>query len=260
MAGSSRPEGLRSRHFSFRRLPLQKPRGVGGLRASRVAYLAKKQYDKAIEDFSEAIRLDPGHAISFMRRGNAYKARQEHDKAINDYSEAIRLDPKSAVAFYNRGLAYSAKKQFDKAIDDCSEAIRIDSKHVAAFNSRGLNYSAKKEYDRAKEDYAEVLRLDPHSAQAFNNLAWLLATCPRDSVRDGKKAIVYATKAGELTAWKSYHPISTLAAAHAECGDFKEAVKWGKMAIAIGIDDNEDLEVARKQLKQYEEGKPYRED
>jgi len=73
------------------------------------AHYAKGDYDGAIADFSEAIRLDPKFAIAFSGRGLAYSAKGDHDRAIADFNEAIRLDPKSRIAFYNRGLAYDAK-------------------------------------------------------------------------------------------------------------------------------------------------------
>jgi tetratricopeptide (TPR) repeat protein len=98
------------------------------------AHYAKGDYDGAIADFSEAIRLDPKFAIAFSGRGLAYSAKGDHDRAIADFNEAIRLDPKSRIAFYNRGLAYDAKGDYDRAIADYTEAIRLDPKFAAAFD------------------------------------------------------------------------------------------------------------------------------
>jgi tetratricopeptide (TPR) repeat protein len=64
--------------------------------------LDKKDYDKAIKDFDEAIRLDPQFATTFALRGNAWFAKKDYDKAIKDFAEAIRLDPKDARAFNSR--------------------------------------------------------------------------------------------------------------------------------------------------------------
>src|SRR5438128_2558409 len=81
-------------------------------------WLKKKEYDKAIADFSEAIRILPDNATGYLTRGGAYHSKKEYDKAIADFSEAIRLDPKSSLAFASRGLAYKSKKDYDKAIAD----------------------------------------------------------------------------------------------------------------------------------------------
>ncbi len=229
------------------------------------AYYTTKEYDKAIEDYSEAIRLDPKLADAYVNRGVAYVDKKEYDKAIEDYSEAIRLDPKYAAdAYTNRGTAYAKKKEYDKAIEDYSEAIRLDPKYAAAYTNRGLTYVDKKEYDKAIEDYSEAIRLDPKDARPCGCLAWLLATCPKDSVRDGNKAVEYATKACELSEWKNANKsaflLDILAAAQAETGNFEEAVKWQNKVIELGYDDKEKTEKARQRLKLYEEGKPYRDE
>jgi tetratricopeptide (TPR) repeat protein len=134
-----------------------------------------------------------------------------------------------------------------------------DPKDAKGFVDRADDYVDRGEYDKAIADYKEAIRLAPEESEGYNSLAWLLATCTEDRVRDGKKAVELATKACELTKWKDADTLSTLAAAHAECGHFDEAVKWQKKALKIGFDDAEDTKAAREQLKLYEAGKPYRE-
>ncbi len=127
--------------------------------------------------------------------------------------------------------------------------------------SRGVVHAQKKEYDKALSDYREQVRLHPDDTGTIVTLVWFLATCPKDGLRDGKNALELITKACEgVTPEKPYYPgyIGGLAAAHAECGNFVEAVKWQKKAIEAGIDDKPELEKARARLKLYEAGKPYR--
>ena len=62
----------------------------------------------------------------------------DYDRAIKDSDEAIRLEPNSSGAFYNRGLAWGQKTDYDRAIKDFSEAIRIDPNNADAFHNRGL--------------------------------------------------------------------------------------------------------------------------
>jgi carboxyl-terminal processing protease len=133
------------------------------------AYHQKNDFDRAIADYSEAIRLDPKYALAFGNRGSTYDDKKEFDRAIADYNEAIRLNPKYAVAFNNRGVAHRNKKEFDRAIADYSEAIRLDPKYALAFNNRGLVHYGKKEFDRAIADYSEAIRLNPKYAEAINN-------------------------------------------------------------------------------------------
>ena len=64
---------------------------------------------------------------AFFNRGLAYQIERNIDRAIADYSEAIRLDPTFARAFNNRGAAYAAKQDYDRAIADYNQAIRLES-------------------------------------------------------------------------------------------------------------------------------------
>jgi len=88
-------------------------------------------------------------AIAQHKRGLAYRNKGDFDRAIADLSEAIRLDPKYAEAYYGRGLAYGNKGDLDRAIADYSEAIRLDPKLAAAYNNRGNAYKNKGDFDRA---------------------------------------------------------------------------------------------------------------
>jgi tetratricopeptide (TPR) repeat protein len=115
----------------------------------------KKEYDKAISDYTEAIRLKPDNAFAYNNRGYAYDAKKDYDKAISDYTEAIRLKPDYAISYNNRGNAYGAKKDYDKAISDYTEAIRLKPDYAFAYNNRGNAYDEKKEYDKAISDYTE---------------------------------------------------------------------------------------------------------
>jgi len=89
------------------------------------AYGDKREYDRAIEDFNQAIRLDPHNAPAFNNRGRAFGGRREYDRAIEDFDRAITLDPNAAVAFNNRCFARATVNQFQKAVADCNESLRL---------------------------------------------------------------------------------------------------------------------------------------
>ncbi len=134
-----------------------------------VEYGKKQDYDRAIADYNQAIKLDPNSALAFRNRGLAYYYKQDYDRGIADYNQAIKLDPNSAIAFYNRGLAYYYKRDYDRAIADYNRAIKLDPNDAAAFNNRGYAYQAKQDYDRAIPDYNEAIKLDPNDALVFRN-------------------------------------------------------------------------------------------
>jgi len=129
-----------------------------------------KDYDKAIEAFSEAIMLDPNNTLAYRGRGDACRMKRQFDRAINDCNEAIRLDPNYARAFCTRGAAYCGKGQYDQAISDCNEAIRLDPNNARAYAFRGDAYQGKGQYDQIS-DFSEAIRLDPNYAWAYTKRA-----------------------------------------------------------------------------------------
>ncbi len=183
-----------------------------------------KDYDKAITDCDEAIRLDPGFANAYGCRGLVWAGRSEFDKALADYTEAIRLNPRGGWVYENRGYAWENKKQFNKAI----------------------------------ADYGEAIRLDPKGALAYNATAWIWATCPETKYRDGKKAVEAATHACELSQWRDAEHLGTLAAAYAEAGEFAKAIEFQVKAIKL-YTSPADQKMGEARLELYIEKKPYRE-
>ena len=121
------------------------------------AYYQKGAFDRAISDFTEAIRLDPKNAVAFGIRGRAYSKKRNVGEAIADYTEAIRLNPKDDSAFYFRGEAYRQKADYDRAIADYTEAIRLNPKDVfASYYARGGAYVDKGDYGHAISDFIIV--------------------------------------------------------------------------------------------------------
>lgn len=133
------------------------------------AYDDKHDYDHAIQDYNEAIRLDPILAAAFYGRGEAYDHKGNFDRAIKDDSEAIRLNPDFAYAYDARGRAHRNKGDFDHAIQDYDEAIRLDPNYALAFNNRGDSHRSKGDYDDAIRDFSEAIRLNPKLVSAYGN-------------------------------------------------------------------------------------------
>jgi len=126
------------------------------------------------------------------------------------------------------GKHQEAVELFTKVIDAGGEPGVL----ATAFTNRGLVEGRRGEWQRAIEDYREAIRLQPKLATAHNNLAWLLAACPVDALRNGQEAVERATWACNATDWSNPSCLGTLAAACAEVGDFGQAVRWQERALA----------------------------
>lgn len=125
-------------------------------------YNAKGDNDRAIADYSQAIKLDPSNPAFYNDRGDAYYDNNDPEHAIADYSAAIRIDPKHTNAYLNRCWLYlnSNIANPDRAIADCSEAVRLDPQNARAYYYRGQGYLQKNDADHAIADYTEAIKLD----------------------------------------------------------------------------------------------------
>ncbi|GCL40716.1 serine protease [Dolichospermum planctonicum] len=127
-----------------------------------LVYSLSKDYKKAIADYTEAIRLAPNNAEYYSSRGNAYSLLNDENKATADYKRAVSIEPKDAEDYKNRGSAYLGLKDYKKAISDFTEAIRIAPKNLLYFQyyqSRAEAYSLSKDNKKAIADFTEAIRL-----------------------------------------------------------------------------------------------------
>lgn len=124
----------------------------------------KGQYDSAIPDFDEAVRLDPNNYQAFNNRGNAYTNKGQYDRAIPDYDQALRINPNYALSYSNRGNAYRLKGQYDRAIQDYNKAIQINPNYARAYYYRGITKQKKGDIAGGNADIARAKQLNPHIA------------------------------------------------------------------------------------------------
>jgi tetratricopeptide (TPR) repeat protein len=218
----------------------------------------KGEHQKALANFAEAIRLDPKTALRYAHRANTWRAMGHYEYALLDVNYAIRLDPNYADAYAGRGNAWYDKDDYDKAIADFDQAIRLKPKVAVYYRNRGKSYFKHGSFNRAIADYNEAIRLDPSNEWGYARLAYLRATCPDERFRDGPAALELAKKAYELDGGKEAHPLSALAAAYAELGQFDQAVAFETKAVDLETFVKSKAE-ARERLAVYQSGKPWRE-
>jgi HEAT repeat protein len=190
-------------------------------------------------------RVKAIHALGKVDRGSD-KTIASLMAMLHDEDDLVRQQ--SAQELGTQGAkAKIAVAALKESLNDPNQAV----KSFAEMSLRQLDY------DWALQDYEQAVKRNPKEPQGHSDLAWLRATCPDAKVRDGKQAIEHATKACELTQWQNAAYLETLAAAHAQNGDFKQAVQWQTKALE-GHDPNLDVEQAQSRLKLYQLGKAYR--
>ncbi len=196
-----------------------------------------------------------------LRTGLREFQNKDYDAAVASLTEVIRRRPADPGAYYLRGLAYFHLKEYAKAVEDQGEAIRQDeSGDVSPYHiARGHAFCKLKRYEDALHDYEDAVQRTPNDGRVLNELAWFLATCPDDQFRNGQEALEHARRACELAPIPTHW--DTLAAAHAELGNFTEAVQWQEKALVEpdeGIE--QDLAGAKRRLQLYKHEKPFRDE
>jgi tetratricopeptide (TPR) repeat protein len=129
------------------------------------AFINKGDYDRAIADYDQAIRLKPTTS-AYGSRALAYSSKGEYDRAIADCDQALKLDPNNDTAYNNRAFASIKKGDYDRALADLDRAIKLEPELVPAYTIRGLVYQAKGNRELATADFSKALssRAEPLTA------------------------------------------------------------------------------------------------
>jgi len=141
----------------------------------------KGEYDKAIDNFETARRLNPqflaiqSHLMAaYNSRGQQHFNKKEYKEAYEDVTTAINIDPKNSIPYVNRCVInLYGRKDYDHALEDCNAAIRLSDKSSMAYNHRGFAYEMKKNREAAVADYSKALEIDPNNQVARDNLGRL---------------------------------------------------------------------------------------
>jgi tetratricopeptide (TPR) repeat protein len=255
------------------------------------AHGLKTDYKAALDDLNEASQLDPANLAMFLLRASVFEEMKEREKALADVDRVLKLAPGLTEAMRLRAvilagsgkfaeattqleqlhretpadedvalqlaLFYNAAKRPHKAVQMFDKMLAEKPGNANALQGRADALLSMGKQAEAIADYEKVLAQDPKNAEVLNNLAWVLATSPDEKLRNGKRALELATRSAESTSYNQAHILSTLASAYAELGDFDNARKWSQKSVEIGKESIK--EELQKELKSYQDNKPWRE-
>ena len=198
------------------------------------------ELDKAISHFETALRIrsskrDPhysvGSAFVQVNLADALSRKGQPDEAIVHYEEAIKSQPNYADAYYNRGNILFAEGRVEEAMADWEKTLQIRPNDADAHTCLGNALLRRGSLKEAVAQYENAIALAPEDPHSRINIAWVFATAPDASIRDGIKAVEFAQQAMELSGGNDPKFLRTLAAAYAESGRFSEAITTAKQAI-----------------------------
>jgi len=198
--------------------------------------------DEAIIQFQKALEIKPDLVDAHNNLGFCLLQKGRMDEAIIQYQEALALQPKSANFHNGLGNALLQKGHMDEAVIQYQKALEIQPDFTDAHNNLGYAYESLGNAFRRKgmaaeamAYYQKAIELQPQFIPAQISLAWMLATWPEPSVRNGGRAVALAEQADRFSRDKDPLILRTLAAAYAEAGRFPEAVLTAKQALALAV-------------------------
>ncbi|MGA3179360.1 MAG: tetratricopeptide repeat protein [Verrucomicrobiota bacterium] len=225
-----------------------------------VALFDKGAKEEAIAQYRKALQIKPDYAEARNNLGVALFDKGGKEEALAQYRRALEIDPQSAKADYNLGCALASEGQLDKAISHFRRAAKNQPGYANAYSSLGLVFFQKGETKEAIDAWQQALEIKPDQAIVQNNLAWLLATTPEASLRNGAKAVRLAEQASQSDGGSNEFLLHTLAAAYAESGRYGEAAATARRALELAAARTNDDLTAKlpKEIKLYEAGAPVR--
>src|SRR5262249_55540043 len=154
------------------------------------------------------------------------------------FRKALEIDPNNAMACFNLGNALLRKREVNAAFAYYEKALNLRPNFAEVHVNLGNLCLDRGQMDEAIAHYEKALQIRPDFGEAGNNLnrvAWVLATCPEASVRNGARAIELAQELALVSAGNDPVILGTLAAAYAEAGRFSDAVTVAQQALQLAI-------------------------
>ena len=156
-----------------------------------LCFTTVKLYDKAVLDFTRAIKLPPGDKRLYRERGSAYQALEEYKKAQADYEKALELEPADAELYTTLGDVQERLGEVQEALQSYQKAIQIDPNYARAYNNRGVVYLSQMETEKALADHRKAVKLAGDRALYHVNVGIVLNRLERysEAVTSCNKAI-----------------------------------------------------------------------
>ncbi|PYM02878.1 MAG: hypothetical protein DMF19_01310 [Verrucomicrobia bacterium] len=221
--------------------------------------LQKGEIDAALLHCQRAVAIQPNDPDAQVALGNALFQKGLIDESIVHYQKALAIRPYYVTAHYNLSSAFLKKGEIDEAIFHCQAALSIQPEHADAHTNLAAALLQKGEIGNAIEQYEKTLEIAPRSVPALNNLAWIFATYSDPAFRDGPKALELAQEANEFSGRSNPVILRTLAAAHANAGQFSRAIEVCQLALSLTDRQSPLANALQQEIAEYQAGLPYRE-
>lgn len=225
-----------------------------------LTHMQVKHWQNDFTLFGYALEVTENNVVVESGFGSALFKAGRYNEAVPYLTKALQISPTYSNARNNLGKVYLKLGKFNEAIACFDELIKQNQDAPEAYVNLAIVYSQQGKHDLAIRNCVKAEQLKPKDAEVLNNLAWLLATAS-DLSADANKAIGYAQRACELTAYNNADYLDTLAVAYAAAGKFNDAIMTAEKAlnIAKAAGQENTFREIQSRLELYKAGKPYRE-
>lgn len=130
-------------------------------------YRENGESEKALADYNESLRLEPGKATVYNSRGKLFFNLQKFQEAAVDYTKAIELDPATGEYYINRAAAYASIGDFERALQDATKGLEVDPKNINGYRNRFLIFQSLNRYDESILDIDKLIEITPYDANLY---------------------------------------------------------------------------------------------
>ena len=220
--------------------------------------LNENNFDQAVQVFAEISTTTENEADYHRSAGISLLQYNQTRKALKHLRAAFSVYKNNPDFRFNLGIAEAGSGNLVESIDHFNACVRMNPTDAVAHFQLGNALQATGKSRNAVTHYRRSLKLRPDWIFPANNLAWILSTHPDSELRNGEEAIKLITPIIKTDRGNNHKTLSTLAAALAETGDFKEAIETANRAIIhaqkVGANDAS----LRAALSNYRNGKSLR--
>jgi tetratricopeptide (TPR) repeat protein len=210
--------------------------------------------------FTHALAVTSNNDVALNNLGIIFLDKGQLDKAIANLQAAIDLRPENGPAQDNLAKALLQKGQVAEAMIHYRKFLEIEPENVEARNTIGTALIQQGHVSEAITQWEQALAIQPNNGNAASDLAWVFATCPEDSIRNGARAVELAEKAMRLSGGKIPMVFRIVAAAYAEDGRFSDAINAAQRGADLATSQGNSALAAdlRNNINLYEAGRPLR--
>jgi tetratricopeptide (TPR) repeat protein len=235
--------------------------------------LLKTDLDKAVSELKASVAIYPDYFDSELVLGSYLMSGGHYSDAVAPFERAAELQPRNSWAHHNLGLAFFQLNRMGDAIPQLLKAVEVDPQNAAYKNDLGfILFSGDRETDAISNflatavadpagftGFLDAMQFDTNYVAMINNMALSFATNPDPALRNGKYAVRLATRACEMSGFKSISFVETLAAAYAEDSRFDEAISTEQLAcsLASAAGQTDALRNSQSLLESFRAHKPF---